>query len=388
MKSRSVIVVLVSALVAALVVRYLLWPDEPRRAPAVSEALDVVDLLGGDDHQGYQRAWPGESPDLPADHGPHPDFRSEWWYFTGNLHGPDQRHFGFQMTFFRFAIAPEPVQRASAWGTRQLWMAHLALTDSQGQRFFSQERLTRGAQGLAGAQSSPFKVWLEDWSAASLDQTFLPLRVAASTQDFALDLRLEPGAAPVLQGDAGYSAKGPEAGNASLYYSYTRMPASGTVTLDGVNHEVDGLAWLDREWSTSALGPELDGWDWFSLQMDDGSDLMFYRLRRKDGSSDALSAGSLRLADGDVLRLDGDSVQIEAVAEWTSLTTGVRYPVSWTISVPSEDLQVQVEPYMKGQEMDHSVRYWEGAVRVRGTRRGRDVNGNGYLEMTGYETPE
>ncbi|MGB5589956.1 MAG: lipocalin family protein, partial [Gammaproteobacteria bacterium] len=191
-----------------------------------------------------------------------------------------------------------------------------------------------------------------------------------------------------LQGDAGYSAKGPEAGNASLYYSYTRMPASGTVTLDGVNHEVDGLAWLDREWSTSALGPELDGWDWFSLQMDDGSDLMFYRLRRKDGSSDALSAGSLRLADGDVLRLDGDSVQIEAVAEWTSLTTGVRYPVSWTISVPSEDLQVQVEPYMKGQEMDHSVRYWEGAVRVRGTRRGRDVNGNGYLEMTGYETPE
>jgi predicted secreted hydrolase len=384
MKQRSLAIVVLFAGILA----YLLWPDDPTRALRESQTLDVVDLLGGDDNQGYQRAWPGDRPELPVDHGPHPDFRSEWWYFTGNLHGQDRRHFGFQLTFFRFAIAPDPVARASAWGTRQLWMAHLALTDTEGRRFFSQERLTRGAQGLAGARSQPFRVWLEDWSVSSLDESFLPLSLVASEQDFALDLRLEPGPAPVFQGDDGYSAKGPEPGNASMYYSFTRMPASGAITIDGVRHPVAGLAWLDREWSTSALGPELAGWDWFSMQLDDGSDLMFYRLRRSDGSSDPLSAGMLREAAGDVVRLDRDSVQLTPLAEWVSPSTGVRYPLSWSLKVPSQDLDLLVEPHLDAQEMDHSVRYWEGAIRIQGNRNGRALGGNGYLEMTGYPAPE
>ncbi|MGB5622250.1 MAG: lipocalin-like domain-containing protein [Gammaproteobacteria bacterium] len=366
----------------------LLWSASSKPPPSASEAVSVVDLLGGDDDPGYQRALPGQRPGLPADHGPHPDFRSEWWYFTGNLSSETGRHFGFQLTFFRFALAPQPVARASAWATRQLWMAHLALTDTDGRRFFSRERLARGAQGLAGADAMPFQVWLEDWSARSLDQAFLPLRLAAGDADFGLELHLQPGREPVFQGDDGYSAKGPEPGNASLYYSYTRMPAAGTLRVGGERLAVTGLAWLDREWSTSALGPNLAGWDWFSIQLDDGSDLMFYALRRKDGSIDALSAGTLVEPDGRIVRLGRDTVELDPGERWHSPATGAAYPVRWTLTIPSLELELAVDPRLESQEMDLSVRYWEGAIQVRGNRDGKPVTGGGYLEMTGYDRPQ
>jgi len=379
---------LIAALLAVFLVAVLaglLWSARSKPPPSNSEAISVVDLLGGDDEPGYQRALPGQRPDLPADHGPHPDFRSEWWYFTGNLSTATGRHFGFQLTFFRFALAPEPVARSSAWATRQLWMAHLALTDTDGSRFFSRERLARGAQGLAGADARPFQVWLEDWSARSLDEDFLPLRLAAGDSDFGLELALQPGREPVFQGDDGYSAKGPEPGNASLYYSYTRMPAAGTLRVGGERFAVTGLAWLDREWSTSALGPDLAGWDWFSIQLDDGSDLMFYGLRRKDGSIDALSAGTLVEPDGRIVRLGRDTVTLNPGERWRSPKTGAAYPIRWTLKIPSLKLQLAVEPRLESQEMDLSVRYWEGAIQVRGDRDGRPVTGGGYLEMTGYD---
>jgi len=385
-RSHLLFTVLFAGLLVA-VLAGLLWSGSREPSALDTEAISVIDLLGGEDQPGYQRARPGQRPGLPADHGPHPDFRSEWWYFTGNLSSETGRHFGFQLTFFRFALAPQPVQRASAWATRQLWMAHLALTDTAGGRFFSRERLARGAQGLAGAEARPFRVWLEDWSAASLYEGFLPLRVAASDPDFALDLRLEPGREPVFQGDDGYSAKGPEPGNASLYYSYTRMPAAGVVRVGGQRVPVNGLAWLDREWSTSALGPDLAGWDWFSIQLDDGSDLMFYGLRRKDGGMDALSAGALVEPDGRVVRLSRDSVNLEPGERWHSPATGAAYPVRWTLTIPSRKLRLAVEPRLEHQEMDLSVRYWEGAIQVRGDRDGRPVSGGGYLEMTGYDHP-
>jgi predicted secreted hydrolase len=216
-------------------------------------------------------------------------------------------------------------------------------------------------------------------------EDFLPLRLTARDDDFGLDLRLEPGRPPVFQGDDGYSAKGPEAGNASLYYSFTRMPAAGAVEVGGERYQVSGLAWLDREWSTSALGPGLAGWDWFSIQLDDGSDLMFYGLRREDGSMDTLSAGTLVEADGSLVRLDRESVGLRSGERWRSPVTGVRYPLQWTLEIPSLDLRLEVEPRIPNQEMDLSVRYWEGAIRVRGERAGRPVRGSGYLEMTGYD---
>lgn len=385
-RKRLVISALLTAVLLA-VLAGVFWSGTGEPPPPDAESVSVVDLLGGDDDAGYQRARPGQRPDLPADHGPHPDFRSEWWYFTGNLSSAGGRHFGFQLTFFRFALATQPVERPSAWGARQLWMAHLALTDTAGERFFSRERLARGAQGLAGAEGQPFRVWLEDWSAMSLGADFLPLRLAASDAEFALDLRLQPGREPVFQGDDGYSAKGPEPGNASLYYSYTRMPASGEIRIGGEHFAVSGLAWLDREWSTSALGPDLAGWDWFSIQLDDGSDLMFYGLRRKDGGIDAMSAGTLVEPDGRVVRLSRDSVGLDPGERWRSPATGVAYPLYWTLTIPALKMRLAVAPRLEAQEMDLSVRYWEGAIKVRGERDGRPLSGGGYLEMTGYDQP-
>jgi len=354
------------------------------RAPAARDELRVVDLLGKGDTSGYRRADPTYRPTLPSDHGPHPDFRSEWWYFTGNLQGADGGRFGFQLTFFRFALTPAIAPRDSRWATRQIWMAHLALTDVAGRRFHRDERFGRGALGLAGAAAEPFRVWLDDWHAASTGEAFLPLRLTAGAKGFAIDLQLHDLRPPVLQGAVGYSAKGPGPGNASHYYSHTRMPVTGTVRVAAKLNPVRGTAWLDREWSTSALGPDVEGWDWFALQLDDGRDLMYYRLRKRDGSSDPLSAGSLVSASGQVTALDAASVELRPRRYWTSADSGVTYPVAWTLEIPAEGLRLDVEPWLDGQEMDLSVRYWEGAVRVDGSGAGHSLNGDGYLEMTGY----
>jgi predicted secreted hydrolase len=343
----------------------------------------VSDLLGGQ-AAGFARALPGASLVFPDDHGAHPDYRTEWWYFTGNLDARDGRHLGFQLTFFRFALTPDEPERDSEWASRQIWMAHLAVSDPAAGRFEFRERLSRGALGLAGARTGPLAVWLDDWRLESTGAEFLPLRLRARDEGLALDLTLQAGKPRVLQGEAGLSAKGPEPGNASWYYSYTRLPASGRVEIDGEGFDVDGLAWLDREWSTSALGEVVEGWDWFALQLDDGTELMVYRLRRTDGTAASHSAGTLVDAAGRVTRLSASNFDLRPTRRWTSATSGVTYPVAWTVGVPAAGLELSVEPWQDDQEMNVSVRYWEGAVRVRGTRDGRPVGGNGYLELAGY----
>jgi predicted secreted hydrolase len=267
-------------------------------------------------------------------------------------------------------------------------MAHFALADERGGRFRHAERFARAALGLAGAQGAPFRVWLEDWSATAEPDAgpegIPPLRLRAREEGFALDLRLEPGKPPVLQGDRGLSQKGPEPGNASHYYSLTRMPATGTLSLDGREVAVRGSAWMDREWSTSALGEGVAGWDWFALQLDDGRDLMLYRLRREDGSADPWSKGSLVEADGRARTLAVSEFVLAPLATWTSPATGAAYPVRWRIAVPSEGLELEVAPRLEAQEMQVAVRYWEGAVTVRGAGPSGPVAGHGFLEMTGY----
>jgi predicted secreted hydrolase len=374
----------VVALILALVIIGLALSSSWERGPDGGGDLDVTGLLGPADASGFKRADPAYRPTLPQDHGPHPDFRTEWWYYTGNLETVEGRRFGFQLTFFRFALAPVEVRRASDWATRQAWMAHLALTDVAGRRFYRDERFARGAAGLAGAEAAPFRVWLEDWAAASTGTSTFPVRLRAGGADFSIELTLQAGRPPVLQGVEGYSAKGPGPGNASHYYSHTRMPVSGTVRVDDVAVPVRGSAWLDREWGTSALGPGVEGWDWFALQLDDGRDLMFYRLRRSDGSSTPFSAGSLVTAAGRVTRLDAASVVLRERKRWRSAASGVEYPVAWTLEIPTERLQLEIEPWLEDQEMDLSVRYWEGAVRAVGRSAGGSVAGRGYLEMTGY----
>jgi predicted secreted hydrolase len=357
--------------------------EEPS-APAAS--LSVAGVLRAADDRGYAKAFAPRDFIFPADHGPHPDFRTEWWYFTGNLETRDGRRFGFQLTFFRSALAPAMPPRESGWAARQAWLAHFTVTDVEGGRFHSFERWSRGAVGLAGAQAEPFRVWLQDWSAAAEGPTF-PMRLRAAQGEVGIDLLLRQGKPPVLQGDRGLSQKGAEPGNASYYYSLTRMPAAGTVRVGEERLSVSGTVWMDREWSTSALGPDQVGWDWFSLQLSDGSELMLYRLRRRDGSADPASSGTVIGPAGATRRLGLDGFAIEATDPWESPRSKARYPARWRLRIPSEQLDLTVTPLLADQELDVSFRYWEGAVEVEGTRAGRPVSGKGYVELTGYTEP-
>jgi predicted secreted hydrolase len=367
---------------AAVVVVLGRGTGPPAGVLSARQAVSVRDVLGGEGGA-FARAEGPRAFHFPEDHGPHPEYRSEWWYFTGNLAGVGGRRFGFHLTLFRFALAPEPPEGRSAWAASQVFMGHLALTDVAGRSFSAHERLARGALGLAGAGAAPVRVWVEDWRVeAGPDGEGFRLR--AREGGVGLDLTVRPEKPVVLQGDAGLSQKSAEAGNASYYYSYTRMAASGTLTGPDGEHRVQGLAWMDREWSTSALGPEQVGWDWFALQLDDGQDLMFYQLRRRDGSVDPHSKGSLVAREGAVRPLEAQALRVEVLDHWESPLDGTRYPSRWRLAVPDEGIDLEVSPLLADQELHLSVRYWEGAVRVTGTRRGSPVTGYGYVELTGY----
>jgi predicted secreted hydrolase len=376
----------VALLGAALALALRLDGDaSPRRG--LDATLSVADALAVGSTAGFERALVPRAIGLPADHGPHPGFRTEWWYWTGNLRAAGDaagRRFGFQLTFFRTALAPTTASRQSAWGTRDVYMAHLALTDVDAGRFHAGDRWARGTLDLAGAQGAPFRVWLGDWVAETRDEAGRSFRLRAGEGDVRIDLTLAEGKPPVLHGERGLSRKSAEPGNASYYYSLTRMPVSGAVHTGGRAFPVEGLAWMDREWSTSALGPDQVGWDWFALQLDDGRELMLYRLRQRDGGISAASQGTLVAADGLARALDRDAVEVLVLDHWTSPRGGTRYPARWRLRVPSAGIDLVVTPLLRDQELDLAVRYWEGAVRVEGTAGGRALQGSGYVELVGY----
>ena len=385
MKARlgPAILILLSALLAFGI--FLSARPERRLSPHAS--LSVSNALQTADDHGYAKALAPRDFHFPADHGPHPEFRTEWWYYTGNLATVEGRRFGFQLTFFRSALAPAMPARTSAWATRQAWLAHFTVSDVQGGTFRSFERWSRGALGLADARAQPFHVWVKDWSAAAVGDTALPLRLTAAEDNVGIDLVLQQGKPPVLQGEHGLSRKSAEPGNASYYYSLTRMPAAGTVRVGDERFAATGLAWMDREWSTSALGKDQVGWDWFSLQLSDGWDLMLYRLRRTDGTADPASSGTVVDPTGASRTLPLSDFQIAGSGGWRSPRSNARYPASWRVRVPSEALDLAIRPLLADQELDVSFRYWEGAVALAGTHRGRPVQGHGYVELTGYGDP-
>lgn len=405
---------------------------------------------------------------FPADHGPHPAYRSEWWYFTGNLEDASGRGYGFQLTFFRFALAPPPGESGAAPGlgngtdslappgsaarssrpaaprsegavsplrASQTYMAHFALSRLPAQApaqtsgpgasgsgktatgaarafgtreaeglpglpasgFRAFERFARGAPGLADTGSRPFLLRLGNWSAASLgaaegfsDTAFLPLRLKAAEAGFALDLVLFPGKPLLLQGDRGYSRKGPEPGNASHYYSFTRLPAKGRVRFgDGGNIPVTGEAWMDREWGSSILSPGQAGWDWFALRLSSGEEITFFRLRGNSPESSPSPsgewrAGSIQYADGSSRALLPEEARLDILSTWTS-RRGPAYPSRWRLSLPREELSLLLETALPDQELDLSFRYYEGALRLSGLRRGKPVSGKGFVELTGYD---
>lgn len=343
---------------------------------------DVSATLHAADTQGFERVFTVRPFRFPADHGPHTDFRDEWWYITGNLDGAGDRRFGFQITFFRHGLRRGQRPGASRWSGQDAWMAHFALSDVAGRRYTAFQRISRGAIGLTGAQAEPFKVWLDDWRIEALPGSDSTWRFRAGQDGIALELDFDALKPPVLQGDRGLSQKSAEPGNASYYYSMTRLAARGAVTLSGETVPVTGLAWLDREWSTSMLAPDQAGWDWFSLQLNDGTDLMYFRMRRKDGADDPMSSGALIAADGKSRPLPREAVQLAALGRWSS-PGGYDYPSGWRLTVRPTGQQLEVRPVLTDQEFRHDARYWEGAVDVLDTVTGLPL-GRGYVELTGY----
>jgi predicted secreted hydrolase len=375
--------------------RFYDFASTPPAAPEASGSNSrLPELLGSDNAEGYLSATGARTFRFPRDHGPHPGFRNEWWYLTGNLDGERGQRFGFELTFFRFSLSPGPalnsrLPSASNWQTRQVYIAHFAVTDEKTKQFHVEQRYSRAALGLAGAQTSPFKVWIEDWSIKEtqdhdgITTAAENWELTASGKDFALHLKLAAKKPPALNGIDGLSQKSTAQGNASYYYSISRLHSEGTLHIAGQAHPVSGLSWLDREWSSNALAADQQGWDWFALQLSDGSDLMFYSIRKSDGSQDEHSAGTWISNNGEVRHLNRDDLAIIVTDEWQSPEGGI-YPSRWDIHVPELDLMLTVTPLIADQELFTSVRYWEGAVDVTGQRNHLPIEGRGYVELTGY----
>ena len=328
---------------------------------------------------GFERALQPREFEFPADHFAHPAFATEWWYFTGNLESADGYDFGYQLTLFRVGVKPGQTADVSNWRANQIYMGHLAISDLANKSHISTERFARSAAGLAGADQHSLRIWLGDWSVTGIDNDFFPLHLQVGTKDIAIDLTLQSGFKPrVLQGDKGYSRKGAEPGNASFYYSYTRLPTQGTLRIADKKFMVEGNSWFDREWSSSALAEDQQGWDWFSLQLEDGRDLMFYRLRDKQGRAQTFSNGILLQTDGTLQSLSLQDVQVKPVKFWQS-PQQVTYPTAWSLKIPQHEIDLQIAAAFEDQEMKHTVHYWEGAVVVSGSH-----NGVGYMELSGY----
>lgn len=374
-------------------VSLLLLASCSERQEVTVPATNLAEVLGaaaGDD-AGFARAIAPPQFRFPADHGPHPEFRTEWWYVTGNVDSDAGRRFGVQLVFFRQALAADPPARQASLAARDVVLAHAAVTDVDGGRFFAEERVGRLAGGLArlrGGDGAPLRIECADWSAIADPDVdgFVPMRLRAGGRGFSFDLRLLPGTPPVLQGDRGLSRKSETPGNASIYYSMPRLPLEGTIRIGDAAHEVHGHGWVDREWSTSALGSDQVGWDWFSLQLDNGDDLMWYRLRRRDGSVDRMSRGSLVTENRTQWTLLPHSIEATPIGTWRAADGGAEYPARWRLVGKSPRFDLEIEPLLPDQELRLFVRYWEGAVSVKGTRDGVPVTGRGYLEMTGYTT--
>ena len=322
---------------------------------------------------------------FPQDLGAHEDFRTEWWYYTGNLQTPEGRHFGFELTIFRVSLLPPTTELPtdSQWYDRSIYFAHFAVSDIAGEKFYAFERYSRPGPGLAGVQADPYRVWLEDWNIT--EQATSVYHLQASQAEVALDLTLIDEMGVVLHGENGYSRKGEDITNASYYYSQPRLRADGFVQIDGVQYSVSGLAWKDHEFSTSVLDENQIGWDWFSLQFENGSALMLFQLRERDGETSASSSGTFIDADGNPQPVQKSGFEITVLDQWRSPHSGGIYPASWEIRLNQPDCLLQVYPWMADQELHFStVTYWEGAVRFEGICNGVSARGHGYVELTGY----
>lgn len=334
------------------------------------------------DIAGFTRAIEPWDWQFPADHGPHPDFQTEWWYYTGNLETETGRHFGYQFTIFRRALTPGETEGGSEWRTNQLYLAHFTVSDIEGDQFYDSERFSRGGAGLAGAETDPaYRVWLEGWQVLATNPDATELTITADAGTFAVDFTLDQSKPPAFHGINGLSAKGDQPGNASYYYSLPRLATRGTIRIADESFEVNGATWMDHEFSTSALTGGMAGWDWFGLQLDDGRELVIGQIRLLTGGTGMVS-GLLVQPDGSTIALEKEDVQITATGTWRSPHSNAEYPAGWEIVVTpngADPLRLTVTPLMADQELLTQPTYWEGAVELSG-----DAGGFGYAELVGY----
>jgi predicted secreted hydrolase len=322
---------------------------------------------------------------FPEDFGAHEDFRTEWWYYTGNLQTQDNRHFGFELTIFRVSLIPPtvPLPTDSKWYNHSLYFAHFAVTDIKNKKFYAFERYSRPGPGLAGAQANPYHVWLEDWNITQQLPSVYSLQ--ATQGQIAIDLTLTDEMGVVLHGKDGYSRKGENPTDASYYYSQPRLQAEGTIQVNGVQSAVTGLAWNDHEFSSGGLEKNQVGWDWFSLQFENGPALMLFQLRQRGGGISSTSSGTFISAPGKPQALQRDDFDISVLEQWQSPHTKAAYPSAWKIQLKQPNCALEIHPWMTDQEINFSeVTYWEGAVHFEGTCNHAPVHGNGYIELTGY----
>jgi len=336
----------------------------------------------------YKTALPGYHYEFPRDHFNHPDFRTEWWYYTGNVTASDGHRFGFELAFFRQAVQRQPEQN-STWDVRDIYLAHLALSDLDGGEFFHAERMNRAGPGIAGIELSQQRIWNGNWQVLwnGSDQ-----QLHAAEDRFSLSLSLHPEKPPVIHGEHGLSQKADGPGHASHYISFTRLRTMGTIRLKGKAYQVSGNAWMDHEFFTQQLSAGQAGWDWLSIQLNDRTELMLFRLRRKDDSIDPYSAGTYVDARGKSFFLRaGDFSLTPPGTTWTSSATSATYPVQWKILIPKLAISLEVSMPLKSQELSGQTEfvpnYWEGSISLSGHKGPAELHGLGYLEMTGYDRP-
>jgi len=349
--------------------------------------LGATTLVVAAEHdQPFRRALPGYEFRFPADHAAHPDFRTEWWYYTGHLSTAQGRTFGFQLTFFRHALRHPDETRRSRWAIHTLYFAHFAVTDEKRGIFRFQEKVSRGSLGLAGAETGRYHIWVEDWSGRLEGNTH---RLKAGREEMGLDLALVPSKSPVIHGKNGVSQKAEGEGYASHYYSISRLKVSGTLSWQGEPYPVTGEAWMDHEFGSNQLQEDQVGWDWFSVQLDSGVELMLYLIRHRDGGIDPTSSGTIIRSDGTAEHLPLSALQVDVLGAWRSRKSGVTYPSGWRLKVPEHELDLTLLPTLVDQELTTQkstlVNYWEGSVKITGTVAGKPVQGRGYVELTGYD---
>lgn len=336
---------------------------------------------------GFKQALPGWRFEFPRDHRVHREFKTEWWYYNGYLKGPEGQSFGYQVTFFRVGLVPGPKPReGSRWQIRDVYLAHLAVSDIKNKDFIYQEKAGRANLGLAGADADQYRVWVENWKVIQKGTSH---QIIAGEGDLELSLNIIPTQPPLIHGVNGVIRKGAGAGRAAHYYSMTRMDTKGLLKIKGKEIPVTGLSWMDHEFGSNQLQETQIGWDWFSVQLDNGMDLMIYQLRHEDGRVDPNSSGTLVGLDSRTIHLSLSDIKLQVLRYWKSSRSGATYPAFWEVYLPQHDLRLELVPLMADQELmtpkSTGITYWEGIVKIKGTYKGRIVEGNGYVEMTGYD---